>query len=83
MSAAADRTAAWDGSTGPPSLRSLHAFGGAVEVHPDFDGVTIATAGRVGWWWGTERQADGDFSRYGINDARRISGAEVAGCSAF
>lgn len=51
----------------------FYPFGGAVEEHADFDGVTIATVGRVGWWWGTERQADGEFFRYRITDMRRIS----------
>ncbi len=45
-------------------------FGGAVDEHADIDGITIASSGRVGWWWGTDRQAEGEFFRYRVTDAR-------------
>lgn len=48
----------------------LHGFGGAVDEHRDITGVTIATRGRVGWWWGTDRQSEGEFFRYRVTDAR-------------
>lgn len=47
-----------------------HPFGGDVGEYRQFDGVTLASAGRVGWFWGTPRQADEIFFRYRITGAR-------------
>lgn len=52
-----------------PGQFDSYPFGGAFDDHADFDGVTIATAGRVGWWWGTEHQPDGEFFRGRITKA--------------
>ncbi len=49
-------------------------FGAAIDAHAEFGGITIATAGRVGWWWGTERQDEGEFFRFEITSARPITG---------
>jgi hypothetical protein len=38
-------------------------FGGLAEAERTFDGVTIASQVRAGWWWGTDRQDDGEFFR--------------------
>lgn len=46
-----------------------HPFGGDVAREETFDGVTIATDGRVGWWWGTPAQDDGVFFRYHVTTA--------------
>lgn len=46
-----------------------HAFGGGFDHHATFQGVTIPTSGRVGWWWGTPRQSEGEFFRYEITKA--------------
>jgi hypothetical protein len=48
----------------------LYPFGGDLEEHADIGDVTIATAGRVGWFWGTDRQQAGEFFRFRITDAR-------------
>jgi hypothetical protein len=53
-----------------PGVFDLHTFGGAFDDYITFDGVTVPTAGRVGWWWGTEEQSEGEFFRYRITDAR-------------
>lgn len=53
-----------------PGVFDMHVFGGSIDAHSEFSGVTIATQGRVGWWWGTERQSEGEFFRYRITDAR-------------
>ncbi len=58
---------------GDPDSTGVHRalpFGGAVDAYLDIDGVTIAASGRVGWWWGSDRQADGEFFRYRITDGR-------------
>jgi hypothetical protein len=46
-----------------------YPFGGVVEAERGFDGVTIASHVRAGWWWGTDRQDDGEFFRATITDA--------------
>ncbi len=45
-----------------------HAFGIEVTEHATFDGVTVPSAGRVGWFFGTDRWAEGEFFRYRITD---------------
>jgi hypothetical protein len=44
-------------------------FGGIVEAQRTFAGVTIASRVRAGWWWGTDRQDDGEFFRAEITHA--------------
>jgi hypothetical protein len=44
-------------------------FGGRVEAERTFDGVTIASRVRAGWWWGTDRQDEGEFFRATVTDA--------------
>ncbi|WP_448640164.1 DUF6544 family protein [Geodermatophilus sp. URMC 63] len=48
-----------------------HPFGVAVEAEETSGGVTIGSVLRAGWWWGTDRQADGEFFR------ARITGADL------
>lgn len=45
-----------------------HPFGGRVEAERTFDGVTIASRVCAGWWWGTDRQDEGEFFRATITD---------------
>lgn len=52
-----------------------YPFGGDVDAEATFDGVTMASAGRVGWWWGTPRRDDGVFFRYRIIHAGYGDGA--------
>jgi hypothetical protein len=44
-------------------------FGGRVEAERTVDGVTIAGQVRAGWWWGTDRQDEGEFFRATVTDA--------------
>ena len=45
-------------------------FGGLVEEESTFDGYTIPTRMRIGWYFGTERfEAEGEFFRVTIDDA--------------
>ena len=46
-----------------------YPFGVAVEAERTFAGVTIPSRLRAGWWWRTDRQADGEFFRAEITDA--------------
>ena len=58
----------WGNPDGVPFGR--HPFGVAVEEERTFAGVTIGCVLRAGWWWGTDRQAEGEFFR------ARITGAD-------
>lgn len=49
-----------------------HLFGGAIDDVDTFAGLTVATAGRVGWWWGTDRSDEGEFFRYRVRDIRAL-----------
>jgi len=43
-------------------------FGGEFTSHATFNGVTVPDEGRLGWHYGTDRWADGEFFRYRITD---------------
>jgi hypothetical protein len=57
----------WGNPDGAPFGR--YPFGVSVEVESEFSGITIPSVLRVGWWWGTERQAAGQFFRAQITAA--------------
>lgn len=42
----------------------LHPFGHEAIRYSTFDGVTIPSAGRAGWYYGTDRWSQGEFFRY-------------------
>jgi hypothetical protein len=47
-----------------------HPFGVTVEEETTFAGVRIPSVLRAGWWWGTDRAAEGEFFRARITGAR-------------
>ncbi|SFO91932.1 hypothetical protein SAMN05660464_1538 [Geodermatophilus dictyosporus] len=57
----------WGDPDGQPHGR--YPFGVAVEAERTVGGVTLPSALRAGWWWGTERQDAGEFFRAEITDA--------------
>jgi hypothetical protein len=46
-----------------------HPFGVEVLAEKEFRGVRIPSELRAGWWWGTDREGDGEFFRAEITDA--------------
>ncbi len=58
----------WGNPGGEPFGR--HPFGVTVEGEDTFGGVTIASRLRAGWYWGTDRQDEGEFFRATITGAR-------------
>jgi hypothetical protein len=48
---------------------SRYPFGVRVEAESDFSGITIPSALRAGWYWGTDRQREGEFFRAQITSA--------------
>lgn len=46
-----------------------HPFGVTVEAERTFAGITVPSIVRAGWWWGTDRQDEGEFFRARITDA--------------
>ena len=51
------------------ALFGRYPFGVAIEAEQTFTGVTIGSKLRAGWWWGTDRQPDGEFFRAEISGA--------------
>jgi len=47
-----------------------HRFGGEITGHRAFAGLTIPATGRLGWHFGTDRWAQGEFFRYQITSLR-------------
>jgi hypothetical protein len=47
-----------------------HPFGGELSGHRRFAGITVPTAGRIGWHYGTDRWSEGEFFRFQITDVR-------------
>jgi hypothetical protein len=58
----------WGNPDGAPFGR--YPFGVAMEAERTFAGVTIPSVLRAGWWWGTDRAAEGEFFRARITGAR-------------
>lgn len=46
----------------------LHPFGGEITAYATFDGLSIPSAGRFGWFFGTDRWPQGEFFRYQITE---------------
>jgi len=64
-------TAEWVERWGDPDRTSTfgwHTCGGDVTAHARFGGLTIPSAGRFGWFYGSDRWNDGEFFRYEITD---------------
>jgi hypothetical protein len=49
-----------------------HPFGGEITSHRTFGGVTVPSAGRAGWFFGTSRWPEGAFLRYKITDLELV-----------
>jgi hypothetical protein len=52
-----------------------HPFGFEVTGHASFDGVTIPSSGRAGWFYGTDRWNEGEFFRAEITDYHLVTGS--------
>jgi TusA-related sulfurtransferase len=50
-----------------------HPFGGEITTYATFDGLTIPSAGRFGWFFGTDRWDQGEFFRYRITELRLLA----------
>jgi hypothetical protein len=57
----------WGNPGGEPFGR--YPFGVRVEAESSFGGITIPSVLRAGWWWGTDRQQEGEFFRAEITGA--------------
>jgi hypothetical protein len=49
-----DRSGSW----------GLYPFGGEVTGYRTFSGLTVPSAGRIGWFYGTDRWPEGEFFRF-------------------
>jgi hypothetical protein len=52
-----------------------HPFGGEVTGYRSFGAVTVPSAGRFGWFYGTDRWPDSASFRYRITDLRLVANA--------
>ncbi|MEP7178874.1 MAG: DUF6544 family protein [Pseudonocardiales bacterium] len=57
----------WSNPGGEPY--GYHPFGVTVEAERTFAGITIPSTLRAGWWWGTDRQNEGEFFRAHVTNA--------------
>jgi|SRR5450755_1953022 hypothetical protein len=57
----------WGNPGGEPFGR--YPFGVSFAAESHFSGITIPSTLRAGWWWGTPRQAEGEFFRAQITAA--------------
>jgi hypothetical protein len=57
----------WGNPGGAPFGR--YPFGVRVETESRFGGITIPSRFQAGWWWGTDRQHEGEFFRAEITGA--------------
>jgi Family of unknown function (DUF6544) len=67
------------GDPGGGSGFGWHRFGGEVTGYASFGGLTIPSAGRLGWCWGSDRWAEGEFFRYRITELQPVGPAGPAG----
>jgi hypothetical protein len=59
-----------------------HRFGGEITGHASFGGLTIPSAGRLGWHPGEDRFTDGEFFRYRITELQPVGPAGAGGTGA-
>lgn len=52
---------------------SLHPFGHEAIRYSTFDGITIPSAGRAGWHYGTDRWNEGEFFRYELTEFHLVT----------
>jgi hypothetical protein len=75
-------TASWFSRWGDPDRTgtwALHPFGLEATGWRSFGGVTIPSAGRVGWHYGTPRWAEGMFFRFEIERLELLPSGGAAG----
>jgi hypothetical protein len=58
-----DRSGAW----------GWYPFGGEVTGYRSFGGVKVPSAGRIGWFYGTNRWSEGEFFRFQLTDLELIT----------
>jgi hypothetical protein len=51
----------------------LHPCGGEVTGSATFDGVSVPSTGRAGWFYGTDRWSQGEFFRYQITSLQLVA----------
>lgn len=69
LSVSLDRWADVDGT----GRFTHHRFGHELRRYSTFDGVTVPSAGRGGWFYGTDRWSEGEFFRYELTDFHLVS----------
>jgi hypothetical protein len=52
-----------------------HRFGGEFTGYRSFQGLTVPSEGRLGWFYGSDRWPAGEFFRYRITDLHLVTTA--------
>jgi hypothetical protein len=55
-----------------------HPFGGEITSYRTFEGLTIPSSGRLGWYFGTDRWPAGEFFRYQITELHLVTAPDPA-----
>jgi hypothetical protein len=55
-----------------------YPFGGEITGYRTFEGVTIPSGGRLGWFFGTDRWPTGEFFRYQITELHLVTAPGLA-----
>jgi hypothetical protein len=63
------------GDPGDGGGYAWHPFGGEITGYASFAGLSIPSAGRLGWFWGTDRWTQGEFFRYAITGLQPVGPA--------
>jgi hypothetical protein len=59
-----------------------HRFGGEITGYASFGGLTIPSAGRLGWHPGGDRFTDGEFFRYRVTELQPVGPGGAGGTGA-
>jgi hypothetical protein len=54
-----------------------HRFGGEITGYRSFQGLTIPSQGRLGWFYGSDRWPGGEFFRYQITDLQPVTSPDA------
>jgi hypothetical protein len=61
------------GRPGPDGTFGPHPCGGEVTAYTTFDGVSVPAAGCAGWFYGTDRWAEGELFRYQLTSLELVT----------
>jgi hypothetical protein len=67
------RQASHHRATGTPPRTGKYRAAWASRAHASFGGVSLPSAGRAGWFHGTDHWAEGEFFRYQLTSVELLT----------